>query len=293
MYDLAEELTRDGVDANVDALDSHGMTPLMWALRRRDFEKAHLLLKAGADPNICENTKRSALLYAVRSSADLECVVALLRAGANPAQTDEEGFNALHIAAEGNDNRDLIRCLVDAGTDVNGGNWWGVTPLFHTAFHNHVISAHTLLDCGAKIDALDNDADSALFQSIFLHADDVVHLLLARGASYTSPNGSGYSILHCAGRYGGNRTLGILQAAHLKNIDPEAFNREGQTAMQVALSREGVEDGFIEKMQELIAEIHARDNSSHEGESSTQAVNDAVASGGTFGGHVRNTSLSQ
>ena len=272
---LIDEFNIQGLHPDINAVDSKGMTPLMWAARRNNDAHMDLLLKAGADPNILDNWKVSALLHASRSSS-LKCVRILLRTGANRTQKTRYDDSALHYGMYTN-NVQLVSSLVEAGIDVNGRNIWGAAPLFKSTHDDNHTSAQVLLDSGAAIDILDREGDSALHQSALFQADKVMQLLLNRGASYTSPASDGDYILHLAGKNGGLRSLEILQAANLQNIDPEVLNREGKTALQVARDREGAEDGFAEKMEALLNHIRRiRDARS-------QATNETVPEGRSNG----------
>ena len=57
--DLVKALLDRG--ARVDAVTTHGDTPLHWAVRHRDIGCAKLLLAAGADPNLRDKEGRTAL----------------------------------------------------------------------------------------------------------------------------------------------------------------------------------------------------------------------------------------
>jgi len=78
---------------------------------------------------------------------------------------------------------DEIRKLVASGADPNersGVNGW--TPLMH-AIHKHQIgSAGALLDAGADVNARGRDGSTALMMAAGYGYEDMVALLLARGA---------------------------------------------------------------------------------------------------------------
>ena len=179
--DLSAELAVSCVE--IDKVDSFGNTPLIWAARRGDSVATDLLLKAGANPNICSSKGITALLIATRSS--LTCVRLLLEAGADPTQEDYEGYNALHFAEQFHDSKEMIECLVAAGVNLHKRDIWGSMPLAAMARRNHTLSAASLLNCGAHIDSRDNDGDTPLHESVRLHADSVTKVLLNRGADYT------------------------------------------------------------------------------------------------------------
>ena len=257
LRDLQEELRTCGDPNQQDKL---GYTALCWAAQRGDTKAVSLLLKASANPNIAQYRGISPLFYAV-TLPDLTCATLLLEAGADSTAVDNDGYNALFYVASFQNSRKAIQLLVAAGTNPNTANCAGCTPFFYTCYQNHAISAQALLDYGAEINVLDKEGDSALIQSIFSHADDVTQLLLSRGAAYSSRCSLGNSILHLTAQFGGYSTVLILLAAELQSVDPDATNREEKTPLQLAEMRKTNEDGFLEKFQELLTSIRARNNS--------------------------------
>ena len=243
--------------SDIDSTDSDGWTALIWAARRGDVNAVDLLIKAGADVNKSNNFGASALLATMRSE-DLKCARVLLRAGANSDATDNQGFNALHFAAQYQNSRDIVKLLVEAGTNVNGRTVWGSTPLSLATFQNYAALAEALLDYGADINALDNDGDSALHKAIHYNSHILVQLLLRRGAIYTQIDNIGNSILHPAATSHNLKILEILFAAKLRGIHTEAVNKEGKTALQIVQERVDKPDGFLEKFQELLTDIRIR-----------------------------------
>ena len=207
--------------------------------------------------NKSNNIGSSALSYAVRL-LDLRCARALLKAGANSTATDSYGSNALHWAAQYQDNRAVVKTLVEAGTNVNGRNIWGGTPLCYAAINGLAVSAEALLDYGAGINILDKDGDSALYNAIHYSNDVLTQLLLRRGAIYTQIDNIGNSILHPAAASHGLKILEVLFAAKLRGINTEAVNKEGKTASQLVQERVDKPEGFLEKFQELLSDIRTR-----------------------------------
>ena len=105
-----------------------------------------------------------------------------------------------------------------------------------------------------------NTGDSPLFKSIHFGADDVTRLLLEHGAIYDQIDKFGNSIYHITALAGGLDTIKILSNARLANlINPEALNKAGKTAIQIAQERAIQEVDFAEKFEELLGEIQSRD----------------------------------
>ena len=268
-HDLEQHLAI--CENEVNAVDSEGATALMWAARRGDSMAIKLLLKANADPNIKNRRDATALSFATGSSY-LPCVRLLLTAGADSAQCNTSNENLLHQAAfsEATDNsRELVHVLVVAGVDVNGQDNWGSSPLSFTALNDNDTAAAALLDYGADIDSLDQDGDSSLYQAIYSKSHRVMQLLLLHGASYTSLGSMG-GILHYIASFGDLKTVDIMLTAGLVGINPDAIDHNGKTALQVAQERDGDSNEFVEKFQDLLADIRARnislDEQVHSGE---------------------------
>lgn len=112
--------------ANVNGMDAEGRTALMLAGFNGHSEIILKLLEEGASINRRDIMGRTALLYTATGPFP-EAVKILLDKGANPNVVDsEEHFSPLmHAAAEG--NLDVVKILVEAGsditlTDVDGDN---------------------------------------------------------------------------------------------------------------------------------------------------------------------------
>ena len=192
--DLATELAL--CRSNVNEVDSRGRTAIAWATLRGDYWAVNLLLRSRADPNICDEESKSPLLFAC-TCASIECIKLLLVANANPRQISLAGDNALYYYIFcGGDSREAIKLIIAAGANPNLPNLWENTPLFAATVNNNAPAASALLDLGAEINFKDRVGSTALFNSITHASDDILELLLQRGADYTSYTLQGNSILH-------------------------------------------------------------------------------------------------
>ena len=120
-----------------------------------------------------------------------EFVTLLLRAGAevNEEMTLTRGFvSPLQLAVTVGD-LEMVRCLVDAGANVNGLPAFknGGTALQSAALHGHLVIAKYLLDLGAQVNAMPSryDGRSALEAAAEYGRLDMLELLLASGAQKT------------------------------------------------------------------------------------------------------------
>ena len=245
----------------------------MWAVRRGDISAARLLLEAKADPNAKAYTANhdTASPCAARS-CNTAVIKLLLSAGADPSQAGMYTYNSLHHVVASADNKEAVENLLTAGMDIEGKNVWGATPLGSAVIGNFFISAEVLLDRGAETDAPDNQGDTPLFESLYYHSDDVTELLLKRGANYNLIDSAGSSVIHSAALSGATRTLAILQAACLKNVNPQALSPRGKTALQLAQQCHTKEEGFLEKFEELVTGTRDRNTQEYKSRERDDAV---------------------
>ena len=253
-YKLEEEI--ESHRSEIDGVDRDGYTALKWAVARGDSQAVNLLLKAGANANSQDNVKESVLHQAAKAS-DLRIMQNLFEAGADLHRYDSDGRSILH-KVRGIDARKVIEYLVKAGAHVNVQDKLGISPLQVQVACCDVEATKAFLGLGADIDHLDYDGDSALLGSMLRSADDITELLLSRGAKYTVWASHGCSVLHLTALYGGLRTIDILRAARLHDIDPDAVSGQGQTVLQIAQVRTCKPEGFVEKLQELLMDIRVR-----------------------------------
>ncbi len=122
--DVKETTRLLSAGAYVDGMDGHGLTALVYAIRRQDPAMVNLLLEYGANTN-----KACATCYPLMEAVEaksLELVELLVRHGANantPTYRDERffGITALHRAAE-LDLADMVYFLLSyGGADCSAG----------------------------------------------------------------------------------------------------------------------------------------------------------------------------
>jgi hypothetical protein len=114
--------------ANPNIQDQNGLTALHLATEaNHSVPKNDLvdpLLSAGADVNLVENAKQSALHLAIfhrgsdKDGKELLIIKKLLAAGANPNLQDNIGYSSLHSAVKLNDTK-AVKLLLAAGVDIN------------------------------------------------------------------------------------------------------------------------------------------------------------------------------
>ena len=154
----------------------------------------------------------------------------------------------------------IIKTLVAEGTDVSARDLYNSSPLMHASNYNCVHTIQCLLDFGAEINLQDVEGYTPLMTAISHCRDDSASYLLQRGALYTQTNKRGNTILHLSADLGTLRTIEILRATNLREIDPYAKNGDGKTPLELAQQRRPIIDGFIELFLILLFEIRNRND---------------------------------
>jgi Ankyrin repeats (3 copies)/Ankyrin repeat len=129
----------------------NGWTPLTAALNVRQESIAHLLLSAGANPNICaddQHNEMSALHLAAEYSMD-DTVEMLLHFGASVHARTQTQTTPFYRAARGG-SVGTLTLLHDHGSDVNARTWDDWTPLVEAVCNGHEAVVKKLLEWGAE-----------------------------------------------------------------------------------------------------------------------------------------------
>ncbi len=140
-------LLRNGADVNM--CGSREWPPLHWACEQKETAVVQLLIENGADVNANKNGW-TAMLLAAKTEC-LPTVQSLLENGANINAQDYHGRRALHWAA-GAGHRNMVWLLAEKKADLNAVDRWGRTALMW-AVGNMQAEAFLLLDIGADAEA--------------------------------------------------------------------------------------------------------------------------------------------
>ncbi|WP_375316602.1 ankyrin repeat domain-containing protein [Wolbachia endosymbiont (group A) of Colletes cunicularius] len=159
VLDKIKETQRD-VSQYIDAKDTEGDTPLMWAAENGRVNAAQILLKYGASIEVKNNDGMTALHWAAQNG-HLGVAKLLADNGAIIRAIDNNGRKPIHVAAL-HGNRNIIKLLLSREVSVDNIDKDGWTPLHYAACSGRSEIVNFLLSSGADIDARGKNGRTAL-----------------------------------------------------------------------------------------------------------------------------------
>jgi ankyrin repeat protein len=159
--DIAIELINAGADVN--AKDSYGATPLIFAGISGATEVMEALIKKGADVKAKNYMGRTALIEVLTSENEHkpDIVQTLIDAGADVNARANFGSTAFMMAAASQ----FAKAMIDAGADVNAKNDEGKTALMMVVAYGYAQAVKTLINAGADVNAKDNYGVTVLMRA--------------------------------------------------------------------------------------------------------------------------------
>lgn len=280
---LILKLCDSGNSRDIQARDSQGNVPLIWAARNGYGFAVQLLLDKGAEIG-AENHEGVTALYWAANNGHAATVELLLKNGANCKPRDRVGWTSLHRAAF-NEHTGVIGILLDNDADIEATDstkWTalmraastgnaavtrlllsraadpkvrdmeGCTPLHHAAAFGHSQIVRLLLEYGSDLEAGDNEKWTVLHQAAWGGHEKAVKYLLKKGANIDSKADNGWTALHQAS-WNDHRAVAkrlLQEGANVNETDDE-----GETALHQAAWR-----GYA-ALTELLLEEGADPNS--------------------------------
>jgi ankyrin repeat protein len=152
------------------------------------------LIYRGMDPNTPTEKGEPALVFAVRSGAPKTVAFLLKQPGIQIDANNAADETALMLAANANDLASA-NLLIEAGASVNRPNW---TPLHYAASKGHTEMMRLLIDNDAYIDSESPNGTTPLMMAAYYATPKAVKLMLEEGADPTLQNKDGQTALDMA-----------------------------------------------------------------------------------------------
>jgi ankyrin repeat protein len=247
----AKALLKEGADPNATFPDVHNkiatlrdckVTSLANAAYRPDFAMFELLIRNGANVDnirqrdeygLCKYT--SALIRAVQHNASGEVVKMLLDTGTDINATTINDYTALYLAVRNKSSTEVVGMLLDAGAEVNVSDDSGYTPLFISIDVNASSEViEMLVNAGADIDKPERFGWTPLLHAMRRNVSvEVVKILLDAGAEVDhSPLSDGWSPLMVAA--GNNASREVVEILLDAGADVNITGKNGWTPLMVA-----------------------------------------------------------
>ncbi|CAM9629838.1 unnamed protein product, partial [Hapterophycus canaliculatus] len=180
---------------SVDGTPAAHTTPLFVAASLNRVSMMAFLIVEGADLEF--STPREVLdesgnvvvhkgrrpMHAAVLAGDIGPLRLLLKSGANPTPIDAEGRTPLSIVCSLSHHDDkvapeMVRQLLEAGSDLSMGDSNNLTPLFYAARHGKETIVSLLLSAGARNDGTAGSRACPLVAAVHVDHNDVVRHLV-------------------------------------------------------------------------------------------------------------------
>ena len=219
---------------DVDQADGDHSTALHVAVEQNHADVVQVLIDAGADIEKKDGMGRSPLLFACQD-VDLDIVKILVRAGAELHVTDYDGFTCLITAAE-KGRTETVRYLVGLGqVDVDQRDVDLNAALYEASVQNHADVVRVLIDVGTDLEKPYAGGSSLLFACMG-GCLDVVKMLVQAGAELrVTDNHYGRTCLITAAKKGRTETVRYLVG--LGQVDVDQADGNHNTALHVAVEK--------------------------------------------------------
>ena len=269
--------------------DKNGNSPLYLAVSRGDsaLPMVNLLLQAGANTELAPSQGDNAGATPVHIAGAIGangCLETLLRYGASVTKQLPDGSSPLHTAAIGGDQTTVL-ILSTAGADFNALNHEKRTPLHNCGIAGNVSVATALIRLGAGVDPLDHEGFTPLMHSvtkdhtkvaavlldnkanpnITVHTgsanlfplyiaathglDDMINLLIERGADVTAKVDVVPTLVEVAKHSGHESTAKLISAAIKRHKSAaKAVKAESEILSQLAVAWEDLDGEALQNI---------------------------------------------
>lgn len=192
------------------------VSELIEAAGRGDLARVRALVESGAPIEARDARGRSVLLVATDGN-HVETARWLIARGADVNAKDDQQDSA-YLLAGARGYVDILRATLAAGADLKSTNRYGGTALIPACHYGHVQAVRLLLGTAIDVDHVNRLGWTALLEAVILGDgsapyQEIVRLLLARGAKPKLADAQGVTPLRHALQRGQTRVADLLRAA--------------------------------------------------------------------------------
>lgn len=148
-------------------------------------------------------------------------------------QTIQEGRIPLHFAAL-QDNVDMGKLLISAGSNINAVDLHGNTPLHNSCYHNSPKFTTLLISKGALLDLQSKNRDTPLDYATEAGHLEIVKSLINAGAKVNLAGENNWTPLHNAASITRKVAIEIVTLLLKAGANPAAKSGDGQYPCDVA-----------------------------------------------------------
>ena len=234
----------------VDQRDTCGRTTLYCAAQYNDVIKVELLLEKGADPNV-RSTQNRTPVHAAARAGSLAALEILLRKRyrAEVNAKDRFGCTPLMNAVSKPNGVELANVLIKHGADANIRNTKGWRPVHVLVTYNKTHCLRTMHEAGAELDMVEKEGIPLWSVALQYGANDVLQYLVSCPTLDVDAIFCGRTILHFAAMFGDSKALEVLHSQSLCNLDINARDEDGKSALQVAAWRRDHNVDWLRQVQ--------------------------------------------
>jgi ankyrin repeat protein len=240
------------LDKGFDLLrpNSNGETGYYFAVLTKSESLSKALLSTCPDPNLPNKKGETLLQMAVRMKK-LHAVQTLLDQGANPNTMNLTNKVTPLDEVTSDDHLPICKLLIEKGADINRQSYNGVSHLISQIYYlgNYAIAHEMLQHKDVDIHIKTNSGETALSLAVTNGIEEMVKILLDKGADSNTCNKNGSTPLHVAVSDNHVEICRLLLAARARK---DATVKEGHWAGQTPydLARLGNHAAILELFKE-------------------------------------------
>jgi ankyrin repeat protein len=253
-------------NANIEAKDSDGATPLMRAVAVGDAAIVKFLLDRGAHADVRDASGATPFVEAARRG-QADVVDLLIQRGVPREAMNEAIFSVIEcqsmiigVSDDATPYFKTAKLLLDKGAEVSARDEEGATPLIEAAGFGHVAIARILIERGADLEARTKNGSTALLAAAcdcalatMPDTYDVIKLLLEKGADVNATDEQGDTPLMIASS-GGVVKTDIVRILLENDANQRLKNAKRETALSIAMKSD-VPD-VVRLLKHLPSESH-------------------------------------